>query len=393
MTLRQHDDSSLDKRYHCHVGLQRGSERLAPTLNPLTAVMPCRRPVQIFWAHEGTSMAINGPSIELQRMAALAGLTYWNESSGLSLHPKYGSWFALRAVLVFEGVDYTGQTTLLSIASWQHIAVGTLKFVVETARPAARGRLEGGRADGLSFGSLQNAPCSGVQGGLHAIVGARTVVTLGQCNIAGSHVDLSSCAGMRPMPLTNPMSNATLAYLRMATRSARSFSVENIESLSKPSNMSPANFCAPADRHNGPWIFSHTDKQYSGVQQLQPEADPIGCNDVPRFRYQRYSYMSTLAFGGISTYVDPIAIGFLASSAPIAGRSSSGDMSSRRSSGSADEPLTRALIASRWQRWAAVRDVPCPGHPWRYCPAMLQYHYTNERSCLLSPKRCSLGER
>ncbi len=54
-------------------------------------------------------MAINGPSTELQRMAALAGLTYWDESSGLSLHPKYGSWFALRAVLVFEGVEHTGK--------------------------------------------------------------------------------------------------------------------------------------------------------------------------------------------------------------------------------------------------------------------------------------------
>ena len=114
---------------------------------------------------------------------------------------------------------------------------------------------------------------------------------------------------------------------------------------------------------------------------------------MPCIAYQRDSYMSTLALGCMLTYVDPIANDFLASSAPIAGRSSSGDLSSRRSSGSADEPLTRALIASRWQRWAAVRDVPCPGHPWRYCRAMLQYHYTNERSCLLSPKRCSLGER
>lgn len=104
-------------------------------------------------------MAINGPSTELQRMAALAGLTYWDESSGLSLHPKYGSWFALRAVLVFEGIDYTGQNTLLSIAALQQCAVGTLEFVVETARPAARGRLEGGRADGSFLGSLQIASC------------------------------------------------------------------------------------------------------------------------------------------------------------------------------------------------------------------------------------------
>ena len=54
-------------------------------------------------------MAINGPSTELQRMAALTGLTYYDKASGLSLHPKYGSWFALRAVLVFGGVEHTGK--------------------------------------------------------------------------------------------------------------------------------------------------------------------------------------------------------------------------------------------------------------------------------------------
>ena len=55
-------------------------------------------------------MAINGPSTELQQMASLAGLIYWDGASGLSLHPKYGSWFALRAVLIFDGLDYTGKS-------------------------------------------------------------------------------------------------------------------------------------------------------------------------------------------------------------------------------------------------------------------------------------------
>ena len=57
-------------------------------------------------------MAINGPGTELQQMASLAGLIYWDEASGLSLHPKYGSWFALRAVLVFDGLDYTGESSI-----------------------------------------------------------------------------------------------------------------------------------------------------------------------------------------------------------------------------------------------------------------------------------------
>ena len=91
-----------------------------------TITILCRRPCQIFWAHEGTSMAINGPSTELQRMAALTGLTYYDEASGLSLHPKYGAWFALRAVLVFDGVEHTGKpsfTFLQCDASYRRGAI------------------------------------------------------------------------------------------------------------------------------------------------------------------------------------------------------------------------------------------------------------------------------
>lgn len=42
------------------------------------------------------------------------------------------------------------------------------------------------------------------------------------------------CAGAPPKPLPNPMSIATQAYLRMATRSARSFSGENLADISAP---------------------------------------------------------------------------------------------------------------------------------------------------------------
>ena len=73
-------------------------------------------------------------------------------------------------------------------------------------------------------------------------------------------------------------------------------------------------------------------------------------------------------------------------------RNASGELS-RRSSGSStsagEEPLTWQSMAARWQRWVAVRDAPCPGHPWRYRPSMLQYHYTGDRACILSAKRRS----
>ena len=84
-------------------------------------------------------MAINGPSTELQRMAALAGLTYWDEASGLALHPKYGSWFALRAVLVFEGIEHTGRQPLpRHVILRLHTQTAHLFVLSPSAQPARR---------------------------------------------------------------------------------------------------------------------------------------------------------------------------------------------------------------------------------------------------------------
>ncbi len=68
-----------------------------------------RHKARIFWGHREADAVLGGPCLELQRMAAVAGLSFWDPSSYLSLHPKYGPWFALRAVILFDGVDYTGE--------------------------------------------------------------------------------------------------------------------------------------------------------------------------------------------------------------------------------------------------------------------------------------------
>ena len=43
-----------------------------------------------------------------QRAAAAAGLAYQDPVSHLCLNPKYGAWFSLRCLLVFDGIQYTG---------------------------------------------------------------------------------------------------------------------------------------------------------------------------------------------------------------------------------------------------------------------------------------------
>lgn len=41
-------------------------------------------------------------------MAHAAGLADLDQQTHLCLHPKFGSWFALRCVLVFDGIEYIG---------------------------------------------------------------------------------------------------------------------------------------------------------------------------------------------------------------------------------------------------------------------------------------------
>ena len=45
---------------------------------------------------------------------------------------------------------------------------------------------------------------------------------------------LSLPAGQRPEPLRNPMSSTTQAYLRMASRSARNSSMDNLAEAGEP---------------------------------------------------------------------------------------------------------------------------------------------------------------
>lgn len=43
----------------------------------------------------------------MQKLAHLIGFAYYDSTSHLCLHPKFGPWFSMRAVIVFEGLSYT----------------------------------------------------------------------------------------------------------------------------------------------------------------------------------------------------------------------------------------------------------------------------------------------
>ncbi|KAK9813724.1 hypothetical protein WJX73_005448 [Symbiochloris irregularis] len=65
-----------------------------------------QRKTRIFYSHEEIA---GGGYVAMQRLADITGCAYNDNLSHLSLHPRFGPWFALRALIVFDGVKYTGQ--------------------------------------------------------------------------------------------------------------------------------------------------------------------------------------------------------------------------------------------------------------------------------------------
>ena len=64
--------------------------------------------MRIFFGHDEPAAGEGSRFVAMQRAASAAGLAYLDAGSHLCLHPKFGPWFALRATLVFDAVEYTG---------------------------------------------------------------------------------------------------------------------------------------------------------------------------------------------------------------------------------------------------------------------------------------------
>ncbi|KAI7840304.1 hypothetical protein COHA_006086 [Chlorella ohadii] len=72
---------------------------------------------RIYWSHRRTDDLVPGPGVQpgaagasehvaFQRMAHHAGLAYLDESSHLCLHPRFGPWFSLRCVIIFDNIPW-----------------------------------------------------------------------------------------------------------------------------------------------------------------------------------------------------------------------------------------------------------------------------------------------
>lgn len=66
-------------------------------------------PSRIYWSHaQATDLVGGAPFVAMQRLAAAVGMAYLDQASHLCLHPKHGPWFSMRAVLLWDDVQYTG---------------------------------------------------------------------------------------------------------------------------------------------------------------------------------------------------------------------------------------------------------------------------------------------
>ena len=69
---------------------------------------PCRLTYRCFWSHTELDGLSSGRRAPYQQLAHAIGLAHLDESTNLCLHPKYGAWWALRCLVVFDGVEWNG---------------------------------------------------------------------------------------------------------------------------------------------------------------------------------------------------------------------------------------------------------------------------------------------
>lgn len=62
---------------------------------------------RVFWSHRQAAGLEGGTGyVAIQRAAAASGLAYLDQIAHLCVHPEYGPWFSLRALLVFDDVPF-----------------------------------------------------------------------------------------------------------------------------------------------------------------------------------------------------------------------------------------------------------------------------------------------
>ncbi|PSC71268.1 hypothetical protein C2E20_5393 [Micractinium conductrix] len=305
---------------------------------------------RIYWSHRRTDELEGGPEgksehVAMQRMAHHAGLAYLDESSHLCMHPRFGPWFSLRCVIIFDDIAYDAPKpeeprNPLPLATQQYVRMALHSAVHNTSRKYHVPEVDVEAAEAvLAETSMEpvleeGSDSEAEQAGKHH--------RRGSARLPGSSTR-STVGSEAPLP-----SGGSTPACSSAASSGCSSPRSGVDAAAAP--------LAPA---------------------------PAGPEGVAATAAARPTAASLTAAGPGRPCAPGAAAAGHAHSSSAGGFGSPGSSASRRSSLEREGRPSMRAVAANWRAWLAVRDAPCPGHPWRYSEEQITYHYTRDRSILL----------
>lgn len=301
---------------------------------------------RVYWSHRRTADLEGGPDgvsehVAFQRMAHHAGLAYLDETSHLCLHPRFGPWFSLRCVVIFDDLPYTlaqpqPLPNPLPVATQQYVALTLHTAVHNTSHKYQLPKVDVEAAEAV----LSETSCERLLEG-------------DSDEEEGQGGEEASLRELRPV--RRPSSSA---------RSTRGSSEG--QGCSGGTTPTCSSGCSSPRARVG--------SDAAPEAALTPEG--LACVAAARLAAQLAAQpLPVPAQGqrrvGSGGFGSPLQVG------------SPDSASSRRSASELESKPSMRAVAANWRAWVAVRDAPCPGHPWRYSEEQLTYHYTRDRNILV----------
>ncbi|KAL4458499.1 hypothetical protein ABPG75_013364 [Micractinium tetrahymenae] len=320
---------------------------------------------RIYWSHRRTDDLEGGPEgrsehVAFQRMAHFAGLAYLDETSHLCLHPRFGPWFSLRCAVIFDDIPYTAPQPAelpnpLPLATRQYVALALHTAVHNTSKKFHLPEADVEVAEAvLAEASIEPVleGDSDEEEAWHEQAQGQAAELLQEAEASGTALPAVRCPSSSARS-TVGSERAASGGTTPACSSGCSSPRAGTESGSEHGAATPE----PA----GPEGLA------SSAAPRLPAANPLA---VPRGAAAEPAGPSSPG-GAAAGFGSPLQVGSL------------GSTCSRRSSLERESKPSMRAVAANWRAWVAVRDAPCPGHPWRYSQEQIEYHYTRDRSLLL----------
>jgi hypothetical protein len=330
----------------------------------LAVFITCRLQHRIYWSHRRTDDLVAGPGAQLgpagasehvafQRMAHHAGLAYLDESSHLCLHPRFGPWFSLRCVVIFDNIPW-GKPQPMELPN--PLPAATQMYVKMALHTAVHNT---SKKFHLPEVDVEAAEAAMAEANIEPLLEDESESEEQESKSSSSRARRRLVGGV---PTPDPLLPGGLGPVRCPSSSARSEEGSQGDCLSAGSTPTCSSG-ASTPRGEAAAPAGPEEVVPSAADRLKALAVDIPTGSAARSR-------SLTPDSGRSGSPSGQQVG------------SAGSSGSRRSSMDKEgRPCIRA-VAANWRAWVAVRDSPCPGHPMRYSEEQIVYHYTRDRAVL-----------